>query len=324
MNDSPADPTPSNPALFDLVCVGEALLELNQQGEGSLGQRAYREGHGGDASNVAIAAARQGARVAFVSAVGDDMAGHSFLDLWRRESVDSSAVVIDADHSTGLYFVSYDEAGHHFSYLRRGSAASHHVLDTVGRRIIEGSQILFASGISLGIADRAADATFDAMALARSAGRRVAFDTNFRPKLWPRQRASGVIQQGLRAADIAFPGLEDMRLLVEIADPDAIVDLCLSLGPRIVVLKMGPAGAIVATPNCRWRVTAFPCHPIDATGAGDTFCGSFLARLVAGSDLAAAARHAACAAALSTTGYGAVPPIPTLAAVVKALANTEG
>ena len=71
-------------------------------------------------------------------------------------------------------------------------------------------------------------------------------------------------------------------MLTGLADPDAILDFYLRLGPRIVALKMGADGAILATAEQRLRIPAFACRPVDGTGAGDTFCGSFLARLSAG------------------------------------------
>jgi 2-dehydro-3-deoxygluconokinase len=76
----------------------------------------------------------------------------------------------------------------------------------------------------------------------------------------------------------------------------------------------------VASASERHRIAPFPCRPVDATGAGDTFGGAFVARLVAGDMLHDAARYAACAAALSTRGYGAVAPIPRAAEVRAALA----
>ncbi len=313
---------PASSGSFDLVCLGEPMLELNLQPSVDPERRLYLEAHGGDASNVAVAAARQGARVAFLSAVGDDPAGRSFLDLWRREAIDSTAVRVDPDHHTGLYFVRHDAGGHHFSYLRRGSAASRYRLDEAGLAVLARSASVFASGISLGISDRAADTVFAAMHAVRAAGGRVAFDTNYRPKLWPRARAAAVIGQGMRLADVVFPGLEDATLLLGLSDPDAILDLCLGFGAETVMLKMGRSGAMVATRDgTRVAVAPHPCVPVDATGAGDTFCGAVLARLAVGDAPVEAARYAACAAALATTGYGAVPPIPTRAAVLAELAG---
>jgi 2-dehydro-3-deoxygluconokinase len=97
--------------------------------------------------------------------------------------------------------------------------------------------------------------------------------------------------------------------LTGLADPDAAVDFYLRLAP-LVLLKCGKDGAIVATRRARTRIPGFTVKAVDATGAGDTFAGAFLARFVAGEDPVTAARYANAAAALSTTGYGAVAPIP--------------
>lgn len=304
----------------DLISLGEPLLEFNDRGLDAAGRRLYLEAHGGDASNVAVAAARQGARVAFASAVGDDIAGRSFLALWAAEGIDASAVRVDPDHPTGLYLVSHGPAGHSFSYVRRGSAASRYGAAALPRELIAQAAILFASGISLAISESAADAVFAAMDLARRAGRRVAFDTNYRPKLWPKARAAALIGAALAAADIALPGLEDAELLLGLTDPHAVVDHVLARGPSVVVLKMGAAGCVVATPEHRTTIPAFACVPVDATGAGDTFCGAFLAELARGQTPVEAATYATCAAALSTMGFGAVQPMPRRAEVLAALA----
>ncbi len=93
------------------------------------------------------------------------------------------------------------------------------------------------------------------------------------------------------------------------------------LGPKIVALKLGADGVLLATPEYRIRIAAHPCRLVDATGAGDTFAGSFLARLIRGDAPEAAARYAALAAALKCEGFGAVAPIPRAAEVEAVLAS---
>jgi len=300
--------------MSDLICMGEPMLELNQQSGGM-----FLAGHGGDTSNTAIAAARQGARVAYLTAIGQDPAGTSFLELWAAEGVDTQHVVRDPINPTAVYLVHHGPAGHEFHYYRHGSAASAYAPTHVPDAAIREAKILYASGVSQAISNSAADAVFHAIDVARGAGVRVAYDTNYRPRLWPPARASAIIHAAIAQSAIALPGLDDATALTGLSDPDAIVDFYLHLGPSLVALKMGAAGTLLATPAERLRIAPFPCTPVDATGAGDTFCGAFLARLIAGDKPPDAARYAACAAALSTTGYGAVPPIPRAEAVFAAL-----
>ncbi len=300
--------------MTDLLCMGEPMLEMNQQNEGM-----FLSGHGGDTSNAAIAAARQGARVAYLTAVGQDLGGASFMSLWAAEGVETQHVVQDPVNPTAVYLVHHQPAGHQFQYYRHGSAASAYAPVDVPDAAVRSAKILYASGVSQAISNSAADAVFHAIDVARGAGVRVAYDTNYRPRLWPAARASAIIHAAIAQSSIALPSLDDATALTGLSDPDAVVDFYLHLGPRLVALKMGAAGTLLATPEERLRIAPFPVQPVDATGAGDAFCGAFLARLIAGDGPAEAATYAACAAALSTTGYGAVPPIPRTEAVFAAL-----
>ena len=302
---------------IDIVAIGEPLFELNQ----AKGESVFRPGHGGDTSNCAIAAARQGARVAYVTAIGADRFGESFMDLWAAEGVDTSAVKQSETAHTGLYFVTHGKDGHVFSYMRAGSAASRMTADDLPTGMIKGARVLHASGISQAISSSAADAVFSAMRMARAAGVLISYDTNLRLRLWPLDRARAVIHAAAGLADILRPGLDDAIHLTGLADPDLIVDYYLGLGPKIVALTLGEAGAIVATPERRLRLSAIPAKVVDATGAGDMFDGAFLAEYLRTGDPFIAGRYANVAAALSTEGYGAVAPMPRRAAVEAALAR---
>ena len=286
------------------------MLEFNQQPDGR-----YLPGHGGDTSNCAIAAARQGARVGYVTHLGADTFGDSFMALWAEEGVDASEVRRNPDAHTGIYFVTHDESGHAFSYFRDGSGASLMAPDDIPEDYIANAKILHVSGISQAISDSAADAVFRAIEVARAAGTKVSYDTNLRLKLWPIARARAVIHAAMEGCDIALPGRDDAVQLTGTDDPDAIADFYLGLGAGVVALTLGAEGTLVATPGERRRVAALPVEPVDATAAGDTFDGAFLAELVAGRDPFDAARYANAAAALSTQGYGAVAPMPRRDAV---------
>ena len=303
----------------DILALGEPMIEFNQTGEG--GGCKYLQGFGGDTSNFAIAAVRQGATAGYVSALGDDAHGRMLRDLWDREGVDHSSVATDADAYTAIYFVTHDASGHQFSFMRAGSAASRMKPSGLPTERIESAKVLHLSGISLAISASACDTAYAAIAMARAAGAQVSFDTNLRLKLWPIDRARAVMTDVMRHCDICLPSLDDIATITGLTDPDALVDHCLSLGAKIVALKLGERGALVADAHQRHRVAPHPCQPVDATGAGDTFGGAFVARLVAGDDLLAAGRYAVVAAALSTEGYGAVDPIPHASRVRAALAS---
>jgi 2-dehydro-3-deoxygluconokinase len=302
---------------FDILAIGEPMVEFNQAG--GAGSRDYLQGFGGDTSNFAIAAARQGAKVAYYTRLGDDIYGTMLRELWAREGVDASTVQADSDAFTGIYFVTHDAKGHQFSFFRTGSAASRMQPQHLPLEALRGARVLHLSGISLAISASAADTCYAAIAEARAAGVMVAFDTNLRLRLWPKERARAVMTDVIGLVDICLPSYDDVVAITGITDPDAIVDWCLARGAHTVALKLGAEGAIVADGEQRHRIAPHPCTPVDATGAGDTFGGAFVARLVAGDTILAAGRYAAVAAALSTEGYGAVAPIPTADAVRQAM-----
>jgi 2-dehydro-3-deoxygluconokinase len=301
----------------DIVAIGEPLYELNQ----APGESVFRPGFGGDTSNAAVAAARQGAKVAYVTAIGADQFGDAFLNLWKGEGIDVSGVKRSAVAHTGLYFVTHGPSGHVFSYMRAGSAASRMTPDDMPAELIKGAKVVHASGVSQAISSAAADAVFTAFKVARLADVTVSFDTNLRLRLWPLERARAMIHAAAGLADILRPSLDDAHQLTGLDDPDRVADFYLSLGPRIVALTCGNQGALIATRERRERIGPRPVKLVDATGAGDMFTGAFLAEYLRTGDPFVAGRYANVAAALSTEGYGAVTPMPKRAAVEAALAG---
>ncbi|KUY73457.1 2-dehydro-3-deoxygluconokinase [Burkholderia cepacia] len=299
-------------AFPEILALGEAMIEFNQS---QPGRPEFLQGFGGDTSNFCIAAARQGASTGFVSAIGDDPFGRLLADMWRAERVDTTYVRIDRTAPTGVYFVTHGADGHQFDYLRAGSAASRYAAGDLPLDALAAAKAVHLSGISLAISTAACDAAFAAIDHARRNGAKVSFDTNLRLKLWPLPRARAVMREALRQTDICLPSWDDVTAITGANDRDAIVDAMLEHGPQVVALKLGKEGAYVATPNERCVVPGFAVEAVDATGAGDCFGGAFVARIVAGDDPFAAARYANAAAALSTTGYGAVAPIPQREAV---------
>ena len=205
--------------------------------------------------------------------------------------------------------------------MRKGSASSRFADVDLPRDYLAASDILQLSGISQAISPVARDACFAAIEVMKAAGKRVAYDTNLRLRLWTADEARAVMHEAMTRADIALPSLDDSIILTGLENPDAIVDFYLGLGPSIVALKMGKDGALIATAQQRRQIAGHMVEAVDATGAGDTFDGSFLMRILAGDNPFDAARYANAAAALSTTGYGAVAPIPTRQTVESFLAG---
>lgn len=305
----------------EILALGEPMLEFNAAREGSLSEVAdFSVGFGGDTSNFAVAASRLGGKVGYLTAVGADAFGERFIDLWRREGIETTYVKRDADAPTGIYFISRKGGQHYFTYYRKGSAASRMTPADLPLAAIAAARVLHVSGISQAISESACDTVFAAVEAARSAGVTVSYDPNLRVKLWPLERARAVIHETVRRADIVLPSYEDAVALTGLQSAEEIAAFYLDMGPEVVALKLGADGALLATRAEEGAVIVkrFPAYRVDSvdmTGAGDTFDGAFVVSRLAGMDLESSVRFANAAGALATTGLGAVTPVPRRAAV---------
>jgi len=305
-------------ARMDVVSLGEPLYEFSQI-PGESGR--YLQGFGGDTMNCAIAAARQGAKAGYITRLGDDEFGRQFLQLWRTEGLDISGVGIDPQAHTAVYFITHGPAGHVFSYLRKGSAASRMRPADLPLELIRKAKFFHTSGISQAISDSACDAVFAAFEAARVAGVRIAYDSNLRLRLWPLARARAVIRATIVLADYFLLSMEDAEALCGEKDADAILDWCHEAGAKVVALKLGAAGVMGSDSTRREKIAGHAVNCVDATGAGDCFAGALLARMAAGDDFWDGLRYANAAAALATTGFGAVAPLPRPDAVRRLLSG---
>jgi 2-dehydro-3-deoxygluconokinase len=300
---------------FDIVALGEPLYELNQQPDGM-----FLPGFGGDTSNVAIAAARLGAKCAYVTKLGQDPFGDAIAALWNTESVDAHAVTRHPTAQTGIYLVTHSSTGHSFSYFRKGSAASLMMPADVPESLISEASWLHVSGISQAISASAAEAVAHAISIAKRHDTRVSYDTNLRLRLWTKEAAKPVIEATAAQADILKTSLDDAEVMLGFKDVNRVADHFLNLGSRAVIVTLGANGVAAVTPEKREQFKKHAVNAVDATGAGDAFTGALLAEIARDEDFFAAARFANAAAALSTTGYGAVKPLPRRAEI-EALLN---
>ena len=305
-------------AHMDVVSLGEPLYEFSQIPEEN---GRYLQGFGGDTMNCAIAAARQGAKAAYITRLGDDEFGRQFLQLWLAEGLDISGVGTNTQAHTAVYFITHGAEGHVFTYLRKGSAASRMQPTDLPLALIREAKFFHTSGISQAISDSACDTVFAAVEAARGAGVRIAYDSNLRLRLWPLARARAVIGATIALADYFLLSMEDAEALCGSKDADAILDWCHGAGAKFVALKLGAAGVVGSDSKRREKIAGHAVKCVDATGAGDCFAGALLARMAAGDDFWEGLRYANAAAALATTGFGAVAPLPRPDAVRRLLSG---
>lgn len=274
------------------------------------GRPTYMQGFGGDTSTAIIAAARQGGRTGYISAVGNDMFGCALRALWTQEGVDSRFVLTDDAAETGVCFIDPDPRERQFTYARAGSAAAAFAPSDLPVEALESAEVFHLSGITLGISETMQAAAFAAVERCNSTKTLVSLDINYRSKLWPRDPAAEIIEEMTGKAGIVFASDDEAEVLFGLKTPDDVADFFLAKGPEIVFAKSGERGVMLATANLRQHIPPAASTPVDSSGAGDSFAGAFLAWFVETADVQLAARKAAEVAAATVSGLGAVEAIP--------------
>jgi 2-dehydro-3-deoxygluconokinase len=294
-----------------VAVLGECMIELTHVDE-----RTLALGYAGDVYNVAVALARWGTDVSFVSRVGDDHHSEVMVAAWRAEGLDTSLVDRLPGFAPGLYLIRTDEDGERsFTYWRSESPARQLLADDEhAARVqagLDGVGWLFLSGISLSLLTRDAHARLLALLDAmRADGTRVAFDSNFRPAGWDDARtARRRMDDVLARTTLALPTFDDERALHADADATETARRLERLGVEEAAIKLGADGAVLLADGRLERVRAErDIHVVDTTGAGDAFDAGYLHARIAGHDPAEAGRAGACLAAAVLGHRGAIVP----------------
>lgn len=273
-----------------ILCVGEAMLELSP----APGDGAWRLGFGGDTLNSAIHMARDGGDVGYFTAIGDEALSSGLTSAWQAEGLDVGLILVHPERSTGLYAITTDAAGERsFSYWRDKSAARAMMelpgTDAAVEQAASADLLLF-SLISLAILPPAGrQRLLDLAAEVRSNGGRVAFDGNYRPRLWGSHvEASFWRDRAIASADIGLPTAKDESMLGR-ATPEAVADHWQGLGCGETIVKLSAQGCRL--PDGSLLPPADRLHPVDTSGAGDAFNAGYLLARTRGFSPAEAARY---------------------------------
>jgi ribokinase len=305
--------------MFDVVVVGSVNLDLVARTERiphpgeTVSGSSYDEFPGGKGLNQAVAAARAGASVALVAAIGNDPPGDLIRDIVRSEGIDDSWMVTLSDHPTGRALIAVDDNAENSIVVIAGANAH-----------VEWPAFGHPSGrVVLG----QLEVPIDIVEASFASGRRSGAITILNPA-----PASHVPQLLLDSCSLIVPNEHEIDLLGG--------DRRLLATPSLdaVIITRGSDGVDIvsrAEPNDQRddgelcfelsseHLAAFGVHAIDTTGAGDAFCGNLAAQLAAGAPRSDAIRWACAAGALATTVRGAVPSLPTERAVAELLASSR-
>lgn len=288
-----------------IVLIGEAMLELSQRGEH------WHLAAGGDTLNTALHLARDGHDVGYLTALGCDPFSDALIDRWQDEGLDGSLVLRHPERTTGLYAIKTDGRGERsFAYWRETSAARAMFELPEAKLALERAtqaDLVAFSLITLAILPpEGREALFALARSVRQRGGQVAFDGNYRPRLWgDAEEARKQRAQAIALATIGLPTLEDEAQLSSATDADAVAAHWQALGCGETVVKLGERGCrladgtIVAPPEV--------LQPVDTSGAGDAFNAGYLGARVRGASPSEAAEAGHALAGWTVMRPGAIP-----------------
>lgn len=268
----------------------------------TVSQGVYDEGHGGKGSNQAVGAARLGAEVSFLTAIGDDGFGHSARELWQREGVNVDHVVT-AGAPTMVGFILVEPSGENRIAIAPGA------LDTLTAAAIEPFRPEIATADVMVVSMEIPE---EAVLAALRAGREAGTRTLLNPA-----PARPLPDEAWQLIDVITPNQTEAPVLLGFAeghglDDEQLVRLLRQRTGGAAVLTRGQEGALIADDSGTITVPARQAeNVVDTTGAGDSFTAALAVALGEGQSLADAAGFAAAAGAHTVTIAGVIPALPT-------------
>ena len=314
--------------MTDILTFGEALVEIMRP---ALDQPLDRPGPfvgpfpSGAPFIFAAQAARLGAKVRAIGAVGADPFGQCLLDQLQADGIDTDGVQIMRDRSTGVAFVAYAADGsREFVFHIRDAAAGQLTPALLDPEQFHGLRMLHLMGSTLSISEDALATGYRALALAKAAGAKFSFDPNLRPQLMPVERARMAFAPFVEASDVILPTADEVQLLTgQNSEEGAIQALFNIKADRLVIIKRGAHGATVYSPNGKIDDPGFVVEEVDPTGAGDCFDAGFLVHWLAGNSAMDAVRYANACGALAVTVRGPMAGAQTMEVVRSFIAQQE-
>ncbi len=274
-----------------LVSIGECLVEFSARSD-----RAWDARWAGDAVNVLFYASRLGLSSGLVSCIGEDLFAPMIRSGLRAESIDTSQMLDVPERNNGLYFIELDDEGEYsYHYWRRDSAATQTLIRHDEDALIDylaDARYVFFSGITLAILQDPHRLT--ALLDRLNGDTVVAFDTNYRPRLWSSldtYRRS--VFDVMPFVNLFLPSRPDLEAAFDRSEIDELVRRS-----DMTVMKLGARGCEFRCAEDHATVAAMPiAGVVDASGAGDSFNAGLLAALARGASLSDACRLASRVAA---------------------------
>ena len=273
----------------NIYLFGECMVELKNSSTNTM-----QQSYAGDVFNTAVYLKRlfSNMNVNLVTAVGQDHFSQGMIRFFEEEQLGTDYVFKSEDKIPGLYAIKLDESGERsFTYWRNDSAART-VMSFIDEGITETlstGDIFFFSGISLGVVTpEQRDEFWRFISKLKAAGVKIAFDLNYRPKLWAnKDEARKQFFLAFESADILLPGVDDFAQIFDIDDVAQVIEFFNRYDYQELIVKNGEKNVYCLSPEQQQVVTVTPVETVvDTTSAGDSFNGAYLGARMAGQGLA--------------------------------------
>lgn len=311
----------------DIITVGEILIDLTQCGTHDNGIPLFSANPGGAPANVAVAASLLGADTAFIGKVGNDSYGNFLKNTLENKNVDISALVTDDNANTTLAVVSVAESGERsFSFYRKNCADTLLNELEISTDFIRNTHIIHFGSVSL-TDEPSRSAVISAVKRAKSSGVTVTYDPNYRKSLWSSEKeAINEIKSAIGLADILKISDEELLLITGTDNLESGTKLLYdAYGTKLIFVTLGAKGAFFRQGTVTGSCGGIKVNVADTNGAGDTFFGAVLSRIVSlnkydpaklcKKELEEITGFANAAAAITTSRHGAIPAMPDLSEV---------
>jgi ribokinase len=262
----------------------------------------FKMGPGGKGSNQAVAAARAGAEVSFISRLGKDAFGEIALATWKAEGITPRVALSDSEPTGAAYIFVSDETGENAIIVVPGAAGGISAVDVERERAaIEGASVFVTQ------LEQPIEAALRGLEIARAAGAVTVFNP---------APAAAVPERLYALCDYVIPNETEAAGITGISvstldDAKRAGDVLLQKGAGAAIITLGAKGALFHSKAQSVMIDAFNAGKvIETAGAGDSFVGAFAAGLAEGMDPVAAARFGCAAAAISVTRPGTAPAMP--------------
>ncbi len=304
---------------FDVIAMGELLIDFTMSGQSEQGNDLFEACPGGAPCNVLALLNKMGKKTAFLGKVGMDQFGKLLRATLEDVGIDTSHLLADDQVNTTLAFVhTFPDGDREFSFYRNPGADMMLTAEEVDEVFLSKTRLFHFGTLSM-THEGVRAATKKALQAAKDKGLLISFDPNLRPPLWSSlELAKEQMEYGFQFCDILKISDNEIQFVSGKEDYDEGIR-CLQEKYQIplILLTMGKDGSRAYYKGMRVERGGFKCKTIETTGAGDTFCGSSLNYILehdfenlTEEQLGEMLTFANAAAAIVTTRKGAIRSMP--------------